>query len=148
MSGSWRREFCDDHGVRLVEAFFLGPDLEDFRHVLQIVQSGDLKANGTMLVLNEGVIRQGQTTEGVFDGLTAQPDFEHLVSAGVRPVFMRRLSCMSVLRERGLGFYDAVEGKPDRNGVSASPTLRHMVKTWLRQNEAEHEKAETASWLP
>lgn len=142
------REFCDDHGIRLVEAFFLGPDLEDFRHVLQIVQSGDLRANATMLVLNEGVIRQGQTTEGVFDGLTAQPDFEQLVLAGVRPVFMRRLSCMSVLRERGLGFYDAVEGKPDRSGTPASPTLRHMVKTWLRQNEAEHERAGTGDWLP
>jgi hypothetical protein len=142
------REFCDDHSIRLVEAFFLGPDLEDFRHVLQIVRSGDLKANATMLVLNEGVIRQGQTTEGVFDSLTDQPEFQELLHTGARPVFMRRLSCMSVLRERGLGFYDAVDGKPDRSGKPASPTLRHMVKTWLRQNEAEHDKAGTLDWLP
>ena len=142
------REFCDDHGIRLVEAFFLGPDLEDFRHVLQIVRSRDLKANATMLVLNEGVIRQGQTTEGVFDLLTSHGEFEELIIGGMRPVFMRRLTCMALLRERGLGFYDAVDGKSDRTGAAASPTLRHMTKTWLKQNENEHLKAGTLDWLP
>jgi hypothetical protein len=141
-------EFCADHGIRLVEAFFLGPDQEDFRHVLQILDSRDLKADATMFVLNEGVIRQGQTTEGVFDTLMTLPAFKTQMNAGVRPVFMRRLSCMGVLRERGLGFYDAVDGKLDRDGKAASPTLRHMVKTWLRQNEQDHKLAGTFEWLP
>ena len=142
------REFCDDHGIRLVEAFFLGPDLEDFNHVLQIIAARDLNAAATMLVLNEGVIRQGQTTEGVFDHLVKQPGMKQLVMDGVRTVFMRRLTCMTAVRERGLGLYDAAEGKPDRDGRPASPTLRHMVKTWLRQNEREHEDAGTVTWLP
>ena len=142
------REFCDDHGIRLVEAFFVGPDPEDFRHVSQIVAARDLRASATILVMNEGVIRQGQTTEGVFASLSQQPDFEALVEDGARPVFMRRLTCMTALRERGLGLYDAADGKPDREGKGASPTLRHMVKTWLRQNEREHEIAGTAIWLP
>lgn len=142
------REFCDENGIRLVQAFFVGPDPEDFRHVLQIIQSRDLRASATMLVLNEGVIRQGQTTEGVFDQLTAQPEFEALLEEGMKAVFMRRLTCMTALRERGLGLYDAAEGKPDPLGKPASPTLRHMVKTWLRQNEREHETAETVNWLP
>lgn len=142
------RDLCDEHHIRLVEVCFLGPEREDFRHVHQIVRSRGLRAHKTLLILNEGVIRQGQTTEGVFSPLIGTPEFQDLVTNGAVPVFMRRLSCMGVLRERGLGFYDAVWGRPDRHGIPASPTLRHMVKTWLRQHEAEHEKAGTREWLP
>lgn len=137
------RDLCDDHAIRLVEVCFLGPEREDFRHIHQIVRLRGLRAHKTLLILNEGVIRQGQTTEGVFSPLIDMPEFQDLVSHGAVPVFLRRLSCMSVLRDRGLGFYDAALGRPDRHGMPASPTLRHMVKTWLRQHEAEHEKAGT-----
>jgi hypothetical protein len=143
------RDLCDEHGIRLVEICFLGPEREDFRHIQQLMQArGGLRAHKRLLILNEGVIRQGQTTEGVFNALIEQPEFQDLIVHGAAPVFMRRLSCMSVLRDRGLGFYDAVLGRPDKHGVPASPTLRHMVKTWLRQHEAEHEKAGTLEWLP
>jgi hypothetical protein len=141
-------DFCRDNGIQLVEAFFLGTDEEDFKHVLQILDSDELKAEATMFVMNEGVIRQGQTTTGVFDRLMAMPEFHTHIDAGVRPVFMRRLSCMNVVRERGLGFYDAVSGKPDRNGEPASPTLKHMIKTWLKTVETDHEAAGTLAWLP
>lgn len=139
--------FCEDHGIRLV-AYFIGPDPEDFAHVEQIVQSDVLKKPSSIFFLNEGVIRQGQTTDGVFDPLTASERFEVLASADVRTVFIRRLTCMSVLRDRGLGFYDAIEGKPDCQGVKASPTLQHMVKRWLQQSKLEHTDARTADWLP
>ena len=66
-----------------------------------------------MLVLNEGVIRHGQTTAGAFDPIIGHPDFAAIVKDGVRPVFMRRLTCLSVLRERGIGPYDVLERKPE-----------------------------------
>lgn len=142
------REYCEDNGIRLVEAYFLGPDLEDFSHVVQVARSRDLQAHKTLLVLNEGVIRQGQTTEGVFEPLSHRPEFKELVQAGAAVVFLRRLSCMPILLERGFGFYDAAQGAPDRSGTPASPTLSFMVKTWLRHHEAEHERAGTLEWLP
>ena len=55
---------------------------------------------------------------------------------------------MGVLRERGLGFYDAVNGKPDNKGVKASPTLHHMTKTWLATFEREFEEVDVLDWLP
>jgi len=61
---------------------------------------------------------------------------------------MRRLTCMATLRERGLGFYDVLAGKPDKGGMKASPTLFHMTKTWIETFEREHEKARVAQWLP
>ncbi|MBN9560451.1 MAG: hypothetical protein J0H14_06930 [Alphaproteobacteria bacterium] len=140
--------FCREFGVEPTVAMFLGPEMEDFRHATQLIKSGELRCERTVLVLNEGVIRHGQTTLGAFDAILGHPDFEALVKDGVRPVFMRRLTCLSVLRERGLGFYDVLDGKSDRFGVKASPTLYHMTKTWLDTFEREHEAAGTKEWLP
>lgn len=85
---------------------------------------------------------------GAFEPIMMLPEFATLVREGVRPVFLRRLTCMNVLRERMLGFYEAAIGKQDGKGVKASPTLAHMTKTWLRTFEEEFEKARVADWLP
>lgn len=116
-------DFCRDFGIEPIVAVFLGPDMEDFRHAIQLLRSGEFRCDRTIIVLNEGVIRHGQTTSGAFDAILGHPDFEAIVKDGARPVFMRRLTCMATLRERGLGFYDVLAGKPDKAGVKASPTL-------------------------
>ena len=141
-------EFCAEYGITPTVALFLGPDIEDFRHAVELLRSKEFPSKRTILVLNEGVIRHGQTTSGAFEPIMDIPEFATIVREGVRPVFLRRLTCMGVLRERGIGFYDAVAGKPDRKGVKASPTLTHMTKTWLRTFEAEFEKAKVLDWLP
>ena len=141
-------DFCRDFGIDPTVAVFLGPDMEDFRHAIQLLRSGEFRCERTMVVLNEGVIRHGQTTSGAFDPILGHPDFEAIVRDGARPVFVRRLTCMATLRERGLGFYDVLAGKPDKGGVKASPTLFHMTKTWIETFEREHEKARVAQWLP
>ena len=142
------REYCDVFGFRLVEAYFLGPDPEDFGHVVQVARARDLRAHKTMLVLNEGVIRKGQTTEGVFEPLTHRPEFLEMLEAGAAAVLLHRFSAMPLLQEKELGFYDAVRGLPGRNGQEAEPTTRLMVQLWLAKHEAEHEKAGTLEWLP
>jgi hypothetical protein len=141
-------EFCRDYGITPTVALFLGPDIEDFRHATEILRTGEFPSERTILVLNEGVIRHGQTTEGAFDPILEMPEFDALGDVGVRTLFMRRLTCMAVLRERGLGFYDAISGKPDSKGVKASPTLSHMTKTWLATFEREIKEAKLADWLP
>lgn len=141
-------DFCADFGITPTVALFLGPDIEDFRHAAELLRSKEFPSKRTILVLNEGVIRHGQTSSGAFEPIMKLSEFATLVREGVRPVFLRRLTCMSVLRERGLGFYEAATGKPDAKGVKASPTLAHMTKTWLRTFEEEFEKARVADWLP
>ena len=140
--------FCRDFGIDPTVAVFLGPDMEDFRHAIQLLRSSEFRCDRTMIVLNEGVIRHGQTTSGAFEPILGHPDFEAIVRDGARPVFVRRLTCMATLRERGLGFYDVLAGKPDKAGAKASPTLFHMTKTWIETFEREHEKARVAQWLP
>jgi len=122
-------DFCQDFGIDPTVAVCLGPDMEDFRHAIQLLLSGEFRCdNRTIIVLNEGVIRHGQTTSGAFDPILGHPDFEAIVRDRARPVFMRRLTCMATLRDRGLGFYDVLAGKPGEGGTKASPTLFHMIK--------------------
>jgi hypothetical protein len=142
------REFCREFGVEETLAIFLGPEIEDFRHALEMLRADELRCERTILVLNEGVIRHGQTTAGAFDPIVDHADFKAVTRDGVRPVFLRRLTCLGVLRTRGLGFYDVVAGRPDRSGVKASPTLYHMTKTWLDTFEREWREAGVAEWLP
>jgi hypothetical protein len=141
-------EFCQDYGITPTVALFLGPDIEDFRHATEILRSGEFPSARTILVLNEGVIRHGQTPEGAFDPIMDMPEFDELIDAGVRTLFLRRLTCMAALRERGLGFFDAVSGKPDSKGAKASPTLAHMTKTWLATFEREISESKLVGWLP
>jgi hypothetical protein len=141
-------DFCRDFGITPTVALFLGPDTEDFRHAAEILRSGEFPSEQTILVMNEGVIRHGQTTEGAFEPIVAQPEFEGLIKAGVRVMFLHRLTCMSVLRERGLGFYEAAAMRPDKTGVKASPTLAHMTKTWLATFEREIGAVGVSEWLP
>ena len=99
-----------------------------------------------IFVLNEGVIRQGQTTEGAFNTIIKHPDFAAALEAGAQYILLRRLSCMHVLRERGIGFYVAAAGRPDRSGAKVPPTVQHMTKVWLGAFERSSE--DIAEWLP
>lgn len=65
--------YCRELGITLLLIYMLGPDVEDFRHVTELVRSGDMQAERTLLVMNEGVIRQGQTATGAFDIILDHP---------------------------------------------------------------------------
>ena len=140
--------YCRDLGITLLSIYMLGPDTEDFRHVIEQVRSNDMAGERTLLVMNEGVIRQGQSVEGAFDPINNDPEMHGLIKGGAATVFLKRLSCMPAVRETGRGFYDIAEGKPDEKGVRPRPTMQHMVKAWLGDAEAQHIEAGTAEWLP
>lgn len=142
-------DFCRDFGVEVAVAVYLGPDMEDFRHATQLLVSGEFRCERTMLVLNEGVIRQGQTTIGAFDPIVGHSDFQMLLAEGARFAFLRRLTCMSVLKERNLRFYDVLGSKGGGAGPKVSPTLFHMTKSWLDNFEREWTSDfGVIEWLP
>ena len=140
--------YCEDFGVDLLPIFFLGPDVEDLSHVVQIMRTGALRSSRILLVMNEGVIRSGETSEGAFDPIVAHPDFEALIRDGAKSVFLRKLHCLDLLRARRFGFYDAAYGRPDPNGEKAGPALQFMTKIWLEDHEGEHQTIGSAGWLP
>ncbi len=140
---------CSEYGIRLVAAFFLGPDPEDLRHTVEVVRSGDLAGSHVLLVLNEGIVQQGQSTEAAFTPIISDPSFVELLDRGARLVFMRRLSCLRILRERNAGFYDVAVNARDRDGARRfSPILHHLTTTWLKELEEQHQRRGVVDWLP
>ena len=140
--------FCDSVGIRFVSLCMIGPDVEDFRHIREAADVGDLQPKHMMLVMNEGVIRQGQNAVGAFDGIAASPDFESLVKAGARAVSMRRLPCMDIFREQRADVFAVATGQPDASGNRPRATLVHMARKWIEDSEAEHVRRRTVEWLP
>ncbi len=140
--------YCEDFGVDLLPIFFLGPDIEDLSHVVQIMRTGALRSSRTLLVMNEGVIRSGETSEGAFNPMIAHADFKALMRDGAKSVTLRKLHCLDLLRARRFGFYDAAYGRPDPSGDKAGPTLQFMTKIWLEEHEGEHQTVGSAGWLP
>ncbi len=138
--------FCREFHIGLTNVVMFGPDLEDFHHAMDRIRSRDSRGERLIMVLNEGVIRVGQTPEGAFDGITSHPDFEATLEEGAEFMILPRLSCMQVLRERGISFYDAALGRPGRSGSKVPPTVQHMTKVWLASFEAAMNPM--AEWLP
>ena len=139
--------FCQEWGIGLTNVVLFGPDIEDFKHAMERFHS-EASRGRVIFVMNGGVIRQGQTTEGAFDAITQHPDFLAAVRQGAEALFFQRLTCMSSLRERGLSFYDAAAGRPDRHGNKASPTLQHMTKSWLARFDQDVAVLGLEEWLP
>lgn len=141
--------FCRDFGVDVVLMAFIGPEQEDFRHVYQLLKTAGIPADKVVVVFNEGVIRAGQTVDGAFSQIVKSQEFKEVAGLSARMMFMRRLTCMSQLHDRGLRFYDTIAVKPSalsRGKVTA--TLYHMVKTWIDNFEQELISSGVVEWMP
>ncbi len=131
-------EFCRRVGIQPVAIYCLGPDAEDLRHVVTLWDGGFFRPERAVLLLNEGVIRQGQTTVGAFERTMSSPDFERIVKEGAVPVLFTRLPVMQPVLAGG-GFY-AVQG--------LDPVESFQCESWCEELEARRVKAGIASWMP
>lgn len=140
--------YCEEMGLDLVSLYMLGPDPEDFRHVREVIKAEGGDTTKIVLVLNEGVIRVGQSVDGVFDPLLLHPDMNALIGDGARVAMFRRLSCMDLVQASGQSYFDIVKGVPGAGGEKQRPTTQHMVKIWLARFEAEQGENGVGEWLP
>ena len=131
-------EFCQRVGIEPVAIYCLGPDAEDLRHVVTLWDGGFFRPKRAVLLLNEGIIRAGQTTVGAFERTMSSPDFERIVKEGAVPLLFTRLPVMDQVRLGG-GFY-AVQG--------LDPVESFMVESWAEELEARRAKVGVAAWLP
>ena len=140
--------FCGEIGAKLLSLCMLGPDIEDFNHIRAAVDAEVLHPGHMILLMNEGVIRSGQSPAGAFDIIKHHPDFLSLIDAGAVPVYMSRLPCMDAVREQKLDFYDVAAGRPGPVGQRPKATMQHMTGKWLADGEKEHVLMHTSGRLP
>jgi hypothetical protein len=138
-------EFCARRGIEPLALYFLGPEDEDLRHVLSIWEAGYFRPRRTLLVLNEGVIREGRTVAGAFGRTLDDPGFARMVEEGAVPVLMQRLACMDLVRRGGVGLYQAATGD---GGAPLDPVEQFMVEDWLADLERKRADAGATTWLP
>jgi hypothetical protein len=122
-------EFCRDNAIGLLMVCMLGPDLEDFRHLMTAVDEGQVNPADMLIVFNEGVLRGGNP-DGAFLGVIENPRFVELTRAGAQSIFMRRLSILDRLREARANLYEVASGRR-HDGTPHSATQAHMTKKWL-----------------
>ena len=139
-------EFCRDNGIDLLTVCMLGPDKEDFRHLVAAVEEGHVNPEDMLVVFNEGVLRGG-SPDGVFLPILENPAYVEMVKAGARSIYMRRLPILDRLRDARANLYEVAGGKrPD--GTNHSATQTHMTRKWLDHIEQQCVATGIAGRLP
>ena len=139
-------EFCDEFGIRLLSLCLLGPDREDFLHLLEAVATSSIRPRNLLVAFNEGMLRGGNA-ETVFSAIKASQDFRDLERAGARAMFVHRLPCMTELRDRRDDFYAVAAGRRVDDRLPPATQI-HMTRKWLAQNEAEFKRLQIEDRLP
>ena len=141
-------EMCEGVGMVPLAVYVTGPESDDFEHVLSIWCSGVFRPKRSLLVLNEHLVPHGRSPAGAFDAIIARPEFEEMIAGGLTTIVMPRLPCMTHVREAGLGFLDAMAGKPGKKGEPLDPVRQFMVAHWLKRLDAAFSEAGVLEWLP
>ena len=147
-------KYCARKDINPVAVYVLSPDIENLRHCLSVFESGHFMPGRMLVILNEGVIREGKTVKGAFDATLRDPGFARMVEAGAKVMLMTKLPIM-----------EAVQGVPDGSGsvVGAKdlyaaatgscdnplePVQEFILGEWLEELEAKRKKLGVAEWLP
>jgi hypothetical protein len=142
-------QFCAKRNIDPLALFVLSPDAENLRHCVSVFESGHFRPDRMIIILNEGVIREGKTVRGAFEATMRDPGFQAMVKAGAKPLLLNRLPCMELLKQAAaedataMNFYAAAAGDAGLDMVE-----QFMVENWLDGFEDKLVKLGVADWLP
>jgi hypothetical protein len=134
-------------GYSVTGLFFCGPDFDDFTHILSIMEAGYFRPERSLLLLNEGMVGSGRSTDGAFDHILGDRRMEPLIEQGVKTILVPRLTCMAKLKASGLSYHDAIDNKAMANGERFGMAEAFFVKSWMEKLEGRLEDAGVTSWL-
>jgi hypothetical protein len=141
-------EFCEAVGFDPLALLVSGPEVDDFEHVLTIWRAGYFRPRRAILVLNEFLVRRGQTPAGAFDPILARPELRDMLAEGVRVVLMPPLPCMAQLRASGFSLADAMLGQSGPDGRPFDPVRQFMVRKWWNTLEEALTGRGAEEWVP
>lgn len=144
----WVR-YCAKRGIEPLAVFVLSPDQENLNHVLSLFDSGHFNPKRMIIIMNEGVIREGKTTRGAFNDTVSNEGFQRMIKAGAVMMLLPRLPCMGDLSKAALTNPSAMDfyaAATDEGGLDY--VQQFMVETWLDEFEAKVQELGIADWLP
>lgn len=140
-------DFCEGVGADPLAIYMVGPERDDFEHVLNIIRAGYFRSPHSLMVLNQSLVRAGKNAASAFDWLYKHPGYTE-VSKAVKSIEMPRLGCMDVLRAEGLTFYEGLQNKPGKSGRPMDAARQFMIGVWMNKLEQQMVAANITDWLP
>jgi hypothetical protein len=125
-------------GITPVALHFFSPDIDDLAYLQDVEASGAFCPAQTVLVLNEGLIKDARPVDAAFAELREHSIFRAALKRGAREIVLPRLSCMQEVNSRRLSFLGAEK--------ALGLTNRQRVAMWRR--EVAKALAPVADWLP
>ncbi len=141
-------EFCEGVGFEPVAVLVSGPEPDDFEHVARIWRAKYFRPRRAILVLNEYLVRRGQTPAGAFDPILARPELREMLEQGVRVLQLPPLPCMAQVRASGLSLADAMLGRPGLDGKPFDPVRQFMLRKWWGALETGLADVGAEEWVP
>lgn len=130
--------FCREHGIRLVIAYFVAPNIDSLAPINTLEKSGTFRDADTIVVLNQGLVPVGKTPEVAFRPVEEHEAYRSVLEHA-KLIVMPKLGCMSEMERRRAGFFDA-------DFTKLGPMNAFMVKDWRGKMEKALEPV--ADWLP
>jgi hypothetical protein len=140
-------DFCYSNGADPLAIYMMGPDRDDFEHVLTIIRAGYFSAPNSIVVLNQSLVRAGKNAASAFDWIYNHPGHDDAAKVA-KFIVMPRLGCMDALRAEGLTFYDALNNKPGKSGRPMDAGRQFMIGVWMNKLEQQMVELKITHWLP
>ena len=121
-----------------VAVHLIGPDVDDLAYLHDVEESGAFCPAQTILVLNEGRIRDQRPRDVAFAEVREHSIYRKALDRGAREIWFPRLACMQEVNSRRMLFAAAE--------ASLGLTNRQRVSIWRREVEAA--LVPVADWLP
>lgn len=125
-------------GIMPVAVHCLGPDVDSLAYLNDIEASRAFCPPSTILVLNEGLIRDSRPREAAFAEVREHSIYRSAQKRGVREIWFPALTCMQEVNTKRLSFSAAER--------QLGLTNRQRVAIWRRA--VEHALEPIADWLP
>jgi hypothetical protein len=125
-------------GITPVALHFFSPDIDDLAYLQDVEASGAFCPAQTVLVLNEGLIKDGRPVDAAFAEMRDHSIFRAALKRGAKEIVLPRLTCMQEVNSHRLSF----AGAEKELGL----TNRQRVAMWRRA--VAKALAPIDSWLP
>lgn len=138
--------------IAIATIYVFGDDLSDLSNIDTLDQKRSYEAQKVILCANAGApptkggASAAARTADPFAEVRSSPVIEGLVRRGAGLMTIPRFDFTDQLNELDLDLFDAIDGKPGKDGTPLGPSTEFEIGEWWKEVEAAF--AEQEAWLP
>ncbi|WP_034999247.1 hypothetical protein [Beijerinckia mobilis] len=137
-----------DHGICLVIAQVIGPDMADVDYLERFTERSTLMPDGMLIVFNGGLVLTGRSANVAFSEVAKHQAIDTAVDQGAIIKVFPRLPCMQEVTDRHLTFLEVMNGEKGRGSQAFCPFDQARVNRWWTVEVPEFFGGVPSEWLP